>query len=43
MMSSLWDKPAMVKTAKLSWLVQFTRSCHKKSALSTSEETKSTT
>ena len=42
MMSSLWDKPAMVKTVKVSWLVQFTRSCHKKSA-SPSEETKSTT
>jgi cytochrome c len=34
MMSSLWDKPAMVKPVKVSWLVQSRRSCHKKSALS---------
>ena len=33
-MSSLWDKPAMVKPVKVSWLVQSRRSCHKKSALS---------
>ena len=32
MMSSLWDKPAMVKTVKVSWLVRFKRACHKKSA-----------
>jgi cytochrome c len=34
MMSSLWDKPGMVKSVKVSWLVQSRRSCHKKSALS---------
>jgi cytochrome c len=32
MMSSLWDKPAMVKTVKVSWLVHSKRACHKKSA-----------
>src|SRR3954471_6806011 len=32
MMSSLWDKPAMVKTVKVSWLFHFKRPCHKKSA-----------
>jgi cytochrome c len=32
MMSSLWDKPAMVKPVKVSWLVHSTRACHKKSA-----------
>src|SRR4051812_8242125 len=32
MMSSLWDKPAMVKTVKVSWLVHSKRPRHKKSA-----------
>src|SRR3954470_17995672 len=32
MMSSLWDKPAMVKTVKVSWLVPSKRPCPKKSA-----------
>jgi len=32
MMSSLWDKPPMVKTVKVSWLVHSKRACHKKSA-----------
>ena len=32
MMSSLWDKPAMVKTVKVSWLVLSRRACHKNSA-----------
>jgi cytochrome c len=32
MLSSLWDKPAMVKTVKVSWLVHSKRACHKKSA-----------
>jgi len=43
MMSSLWDKSAMVKPVKVSWLVQFKRACHKKIRLSPREETKSTT
>ncbi len=30
--SSLWDKSAMVKPVKVSWLVQSKRACHKKSA-----------
>ena len=34
MVSSLWDKPAMVKTVKVSWLVHFKRACHKKIRLS---------
>src|SRR3954469_20339207 len=32
MMSSLWDKPAMVKAVKVSGLVHSKRPCHKKSA-----------
>src|SRR3954451_2165083 len=32
MMSSLWDKPALVKTVKVSWLVHSKRPCHKKPA-----------
>ena len=31
-MSSLWDKSAMVKPVKVSWLVQSKPACHKKSA-----------
>ena len=42
MTSSLWDKPAMVKTVKVSWLVHSKRACHKKTRLSPREETKST-
>jgi len=30
-MSSLWDKSAMMKPVKVSWLVQPKRACHKKS------------
>src|SRR5437879_13550105 len=30
--SSLWDKSAMVKPVKVSWLVHSKRACHKKSA-----------
>ena len=32
MMSSLWDKPALAKTVKVSWLVLSRRACHKNSA-----------
>jgi hypothetical protein len=42
MTSSLWDKPAMGKTVKVSWLVHSKRACHKKNRLSPREETKST-
>src|SRR5437879_1412480 len=30
--SSLWDKSAMLKPVKVSWVVQSKRACHKKSA-----------